>query len=300
MMKMKGMWLAVALALAVAAMQSAAPAQPVRVAAYVVGFDRPLAAYGISRAMRPPVQLVFNQSLVNGDVIMVRDPSATLMIRYVDRRVVIVNARMSPYRVWSDASEPSVAGNTRRSVWDGVTRAADSGMRSTNTRGDDGTPLRLLIPGLSNGRARIASGARHFGLEWRGGEGPFRLVVSTGSGTVLADEVNIATRGVTIARRFVQFGEGNFIVTLTDGKGATATGRFSAASSGLPPAPDPTSVPASFDGAARDVMTCGAMVEADRSQFALEAYQCAFDAAQSGWQPAIELRRWIGEGALDD
>ena len=129
MMKVKGMWLTVALALAVTAMLSAARAQPVRVAAYVVGFDRPLAAYGISRAMRSPVQLVFNQPLVNGDVIIVRDPSATLIIRYVDRRVVNVNARMSPYRVWSDASETSVAGNTRRSVWDGVTRTADSGMR---------------------------------------------------------------------------------------------------------------------------------------------------------------------------
>ena len=31
-----------------------------------------------------------------------------------------------------------------------------------------------------------------------------------------------------------------------------------------------------------------------------DAGQCAFDAAQSGWQPAIELRRWIGDGALED
>ena len=81
---------------------------------------------------------------------------------------------------------------------------------------------------------------------------------------VLVDEGNIGTIGVTIASRFVQFGEGAFVVTLTDVKGASATGRFSATSFGLPPAVDPASVPASFDGAARDVMTCGAMVEADR------------------------------------
>ncbi len=277
--------------------RSKAQPGPPPVAAVIIGLDRQSSSYYIRRG-NMGIQVRFYAPLINGDIIQVLDPSASLTIRFVNAHIVRVTRANSPFRINLVVQRPSAGSNMGNVVWMNVTRSGDAGVRTMGSRGVDtlsAGQLRMGLPGLADGVAVIAAGERKFAVEWNGGKPPYRVVLTNGAGRVLSDEAAIKTQRLLVTSRLVAFEPGKYSLTLTDAEGARVQGSFEASSQPLPaPGVEQAS---DLEGDALAAFTAAWLIEKDQKRLSYEAYLRIQDAAENGWQPAIELRRWLGSGA---
>lgn len=284
------------------AMPSAGAANAV--AAHVVRFSHPPAKYSVLRNNHP-LPVTFNMSLINGDVVVVNEPSATLGIRFVDSRDVSISKANSPYRIESRATKPEVTSNFLLTLWSNVTKAQTAGSRSTSTRdtasaqtvwaNPDTQPLALRLPGLSDATAQIAAGERHLMLRWEGGKPPFRVQVRAADGKLLCDEAGIPSRVLAIRSHTVALPPGRYGVRISDSADAAVNGGFAAVAN-APVAV--VAVNAGDDPAASVTDAATRFLEKnDHPSHYYEAYLTLYDALGKGWEPAEALAAWIAEGA---
>lgn len=249
-----------------------------------------------SQVMRgtKPVSVVYDMPLLNGDTIVVGGRDAALGIRFVDGRVETITRTRSPFAIQSAATAPDPIMNFLRGLWEDVTRSHDLGVRSSTVRGPaDSESLSLDTPGLLDGRARIATGRRHFALEWTGGKAPYRVALRDAGGAVLADETGLPTLQLTISSRLIDFRPGAYRVEVSDATGAVQRGSFSAVTAIAGASASPTTADAN-EQAVRD----GASLVAMRDPaLAYEAYLRLFPAIHVQDGRAQALADYIARGA---
>jgi len=273
------------------------------VAAHVVGMNHPPANYVVLRA-KQKLPITFDLSLQNGDVVIVNDPHATIAIRYVDHRDVSLSQAKSPYTIQSRATKPEVTSNFLLTLWSNVTKASYSGFRSTSARDAnisdsasmvalENKPLALLIPGLSDGTAKIAAGQRHLMMQWSGGIAPYRFVLRNAKGDLLCEESAIPTRVLAIRSHTVALPPGRYDVQISDNGNTIVLGSFVAVEGGLPHA----AAQAGDDPAETATHDSEVLAEKDDPTLYYEAYLKLYDALGKNWQPAEALASWIAGGA---
>jgi len=263
-----------------------------QVSAHMIAIDNSSLLYHVMRH-GASVPISFTMALLNGDVITIDAPSATMTIRYVDSRDDTITSGKSPYVVQSAATATDQTSNFVRGLWEDVTKSGDSWRSNTSIR-DIPLPLSLTLPGLTDGSARIAAGKRHFMVAWHDGIAPYRVVLRDGTGKVLVDEQGLSATQLTVDSQVTDFAPGQYAIEITDASGAPVKGSFRAMAGGMPRAKEHTpksNRPDEVTEAAAELLVSG-----DRS-LAYEAYLELYPAIDAKWQPAQELAVWISQGA---
>jgi hypothetical protein len=96
----------------------------------------------------------------------------------------------------------------------------------------------LAIGGLGNANARVAAGARIFGICWLGGQGPYSVILRDAKGAALVDEEGIDSRELVKASKPTSLEPGDYTVAINDGTGKRVSGQFTVlAAKAMPIAP---------------------------------------------------------------
>ncbi len=279
--------------LAMCCFATAASAAADRLAAHVVALDNLTSDRVTVLRSGHAVGVTFDLPLYKGDTLTVAGTEGSVRIRYADGRDAEVTALSSPYSVGAPGPARSAARNYVAALWEDVTRHEDGAAVTTLVRGGGGStpePLRLLLPGLADGQARISLDGGPLMLGWSGGEAPFRIRLTASTGAPLLDETRLDGHRLITNGRPLQLPPGTYALSVEDSAGAVARGAFSVA----PGIAKTSAADRAPDDVTEDV---AATLAAAPAEARLGAYQRLAGPVLAGWPPALALANWLEHGA---
>ncbi|HWY13909.1 MAG TPA: hypothetical protein VNX86_02070 [Rhizomicrobium sp.] len=129
-----------------------------------------------------------------------------------------------------------------------------------------GGPLQLPIEGLDDGISLVGVGRRVFGLCWAGGNPPYRVTLQDMNAQPVLQQDNLDQTDLTNTPQFTDLRTGSYGLTVSDGIGARANGRFTVVQpSSIPVAPASSS-------AEGDILAQSSALLAQGPAFDYEAY----------------------------
>jgi hypothetical protein len=135
-----------------------------------------------------------------GDIVRVSGATKATLSVDGQGKVTVDGAR--PYTVPQRRGAPSVAGNAYRSVSDKVVPDMKRLPWDVRLKGS-GTGFEFALPALASGQQKLQAGRRDLLVRLAGGDGPFRVDLTTESGASVATasggDPDLVLRGVTLA-----------------------------------------------------------------------------------------------------
>jgi hypothetical protein len=234
-----------------------------------------------------PVRLLL--PLEEGDEITT-PKDGVLVIRYTDGSEDKVTQERPPFRVTAHGrpvalSDKALVVLERAGLW--ASKKQESMRPAVGRRDTD--PLAWLIPGLSDGSARVVRGDRRLGLAWKGGKGPFRVTIKGADGRTLLDAKVKPSEVGTIEPRKLEPGQHDVILEAADGK--RLEGRFIVVEAGAAPPAEAelqTWLAPGWAGA----VAARSLAEQDRA-WCYEAYLALIGAEKNDFPLAERLRQEI-------
>lgn len=133
--------------------------------------------------------------------------------------------------------------------------------------------LRISIPGVLDGRARVAMGSRNFAVSWNGGAYPYSVKLHRcESSAPILQETGIKAYQLVILTRKVDLVIGRYCIRVTDSLDAVALGEFRVVNDQSVPKPNSKILPHWLPDYTKILLNAGWLIKEHGPNWSYEAY----------------------------
>lgn len=223
-----------------------------------------ITGFKLSRAGQKGQPVKVLMPLWEGDQITAQG-SSVLTIAYTDRTTEEIEKKKSPFTVKAQGDPVNLGDNVWRLLsW---TYRLQEPLGAAGTRGKD-ERLGWMVPGVSAGSAHVVRSERRLGVAWKGGKGPYRVMIRASDGKTLLDER--AKDRELLSVKPLKLSSGRYKVLIIDAKRKQLKGSFTVVEPSVLPVTE--AAPAWFPKGAARAFRAQELASEEEYRWCYEAY----------------------------